>query len=99
MHVHVRSQRRLDREAFAALRADVLSRLGVGGLVVLQLLLRDESFPTVWEAALVWLVAGMTVYVSGEFGLIPEGLRLTATRPMAIVVSARLCIPLLPCMV
>ena len=49
VHIHMRSQCRLYRKPFAALETDVLFRTRVGRLMVLELLLCHETFPTVWE--------------------------------------------------
>ena len=63
MHIHMRSQRRLDREAFAALETHVLFRTRVSRLMVLKLIFGHETFPTAWERALVRFVAGVAVDV------------------------------------
>lgn len=94
VHVHVRRQGGFDGEPFAALWADVLSRSGVRGLVVLQLLFRDEAFFTSRKSALMGLVTGMAVDVSCQFRLVAERVTLAAAGPVAVVVTTWLAVAL-----
>ena len=93
VHIHVRSQSRLDRKSFTALRTDVLFHLGVRRLVVLELLFRHKAFPAVRMLALVWFVAGVRVEVSGQLRLVAERLCFAAAGPMTVVVTTGLAVP------
>jgi len=56
--------------------------------VILQLLFRDESFPTTRVSTLVRFMTSMRMDMPSEFGFVAKALGLATASPMAVIFTA-----------